>query len=269
MVVAMVLKHRLEKAMSWIIGGCVLLVILAAISPPVRRTLKAAFRVGGSQVDALGNIIGNVDPLQQYKTEIANAAEGAKNAQSVVDNSAVQLVSLQSQIETDLKEKTRLENRLQAVVSNGDPNKSADRLALELERIERNLDENTKQLESAQANYDKNLALVSKYEVKISDLRKDAQNLGLQLEQSEAEKKLAVASSSLKSKLDLSNLSETRNKVLAQINANRGVTKANNDMAGAVSADEADDDLERKERAKAILARFQLPGQSPVTPAAN
>lgn len=250
---------------SWIVGGVVVAVILAAVSPPARRFFKNLGRVAGSQVDALGNVVGGIDPLQQYKTEIANAAEGAKNAQSVVDNSAVQLVSLQSQIEADLSEKTRLENRLRAVVANGDPNKSADRLALDLERIERNLDENSKQLESAQTNYDKNLDLVSKYEVKITELRKDAQTLGLQLEQSEAEKKLAVATSSLKSKLDLSNLSETRNKVLAQINANRGVTKANNDMAGAVSADEADDDLERKERAKAILARFQ----SPTTPAAS
>lgn len=245
--------------LSMVVMGVVAAVLLAAVSPPARRFFKNLIGLGNAQLDALGESVGGVDPLGQYKTQIANAAEGAKNAQSVVNSSATSLVSLQSQIDEDLKEKARLENRLRAVVANGDPNKSADRLALDLERVERNLEANTTQLGESQKNYDENLKLVSKFEDKIVSLRKDAQDLGFQLERSEAEKDLAVASNALKDRLSTTDLSQTRNRVLAKINANKGVAKGHNDMVGSASADEADDDLERKERASAILARFQKP----------
>lgn len=244
---------------SMLVFGVVAAVLLAAVSPPARRFFKSLIGLGSAKLDAASEGIQNADPLSQYKSQIANATEGAKNAQSVVNSSATQLVSLQSQIDEDLKEKTRLENRLRAVLANGDPNKTADRLALDLERVERNLEVNTSQLNDSQKNYDDNLRLVNKFEEKIVELRKDAQDLGFQLERSEAERDLAVASTALKDRLSMTDLSQTRNRVLAKINANKGVAKGQNDMVGSASADEADDDLERKERAAAILARFQHP----------
>jgi hypothetical protein len=249
-------KGSAMSILSIVCFGLVGVVLVSAVSPPARRFFKSLIGLSGAKLDSLADAVGSVDPLAQYKSEIANAAENGRNAQNVVSSSAGQLVSLKSQIEEDLKEETRLTNRLRAVVANGDPNHTAENLALQLERVRENLTVNKGQLDVAQASYDENLALVRQFEEQIVNLRKDAKDLGFQLEQSAAEAKLSEAKAALKNRLVTTDLSDVRAKVLAKINENRGKSKGLQDMAN-LSGEEADADLERKERAKAILAEFQ------------
>lgn len=237
--------------------GVVAAVLLAAVSPPARRFFKSLLGLGSAKLEAASEALRNTDPLGQYKAQIAQAIENGRNAQSVVEKAAKTLVSLNYQIADDMKEKTRLETRLRAVVAQGDPNKTAEKYALDLERVERNLAANQAQQSTAQETYDENLKLVERYEREVVDARKDAEHLGFQLEQSKAEKDLIQMSASLKSQLSLGDLADARRRVQDQINANRGATKAAQDLSRQGIAEEADEDLERKERAAAILARFQ------------
>ena len=66
-------------------------------------------------------------------------------------------------------------------------------------------------------------------------------------------------SAALKDKLNLGELSEARKRVQNQINENRGAAKGAHDLARQGMAEEADEELERTQKAQDILARFQKP----------
>jgi hypothetical protein len=237
--------------------GAVVVFALAAFSPPARRLFKSLAALVGAKTDRAADALANSDPLGVYKTQIANAVENGKNANKVVETAAKQLVSLDNQIADGLKEQTRLTNRLQAVVDKGDPNKTAAKYAADLARVEEGLKTNQGQREVAQSQYDENLKLVERFEREINNARKDAADLGFQLEQSEAEKNLYQMTAALKDQLNLGELATARNRVKDQINANKGATKAARDLSRQSRAEEEDEELEQNAAAEAVLARFK------------
>ena len=167
------------------------------------------------------------------------------------------MVSLQNQIDSDLKEQQRLSNRIAAVLQSGDPNHTAENYALQLERVEQNLEANKAQIDVAQTSYDDNLKLVQQYENEVVNARKDAEALGFQLQSSQAEKELRQMSVGLQDKLNLGELATARRRVQEKIDANRGASKAAADLGRQGSAEHADEELERKARASAVLERFK------------
>lgn len=240
-----------------IVLGVVVLLVLAAISPPARRFFKALGLWGGAQADKGAEAVLNADPLGVLKTQIANAAENGKQANTVVEAAAKQLVSLENQIADDLKEQQRLTTRIESVLAKGDPNKNAPKYAADLARVEEHLKVNQEQKALAQQQYDDNLKLVERFEREIQEARKDAADLGLQLQQSEAEKNLHQMSAALKDKLSVGDLAAARQRVKDQINSNRGSAKAARDLNRVGLAEEEDEELERSAAADAVLARFQ------------
>lgn len=245
-----------------IVVGFVVLLVLAAVSPPARRFFKALGLWGGAQADRAGNSVLNADPLGILKTQIANSAEKGKQANAVVEAAAKQLVSLENQIADDLKEQQRLTNRIESVLTKGDPNGSAGKYAADLARVEENLKANQDQKALAQKSYDENLSLVERFEREIAEARKDAAALGMQLQQSEAEKNLHQMSAALHDKLNVGDLAEARARVKDQIVANRGASRAARDLNRIGLEEEEDLDLERSAAAEAILARFKKPDAS-------
>lgn len=254
---------------GWIVLGVVVILVLAALSPPARRFFKSLGAYGGAQADRAAEAVLSADPLGVYKTQINNAIESGKNANKVVETAAKQLVSLENQIADDLKEQTRLTNRLQAVVDKGDPNKTASKYAADLARVEEHLKINQEQKITAQAQYDENLKLVERFEREIDNARKDAAQMGFELAQSEAEKNLYQMTAALKDQLNLGDLAQARNRVKDQINTNKGATRAARDLSRQGRAEEDDEELERNAAADAVLARFQKPAGSPASTGGN
>ena len=161
--------------------------VLAAMSPPARRFLKSVLGFAGAKLDNAAEGVAGQDAIGQYKSKIANAVESGRNASKVVDRAATTLVSLENQIADELKDQQRLTNRIQAVMANGDPNKTAQKYALELERVERNLAANQAQKAQAQASYDENLHLRSrstsrKFQLPARMLTTLASNLSSQMQ---------------------------------------------------------------------------------------
>lgn len=240
-----------------VIVGVVVCVCLLTLTRPGRRMLKAIGLNLSATSDRIAESIENNDPLGVYKSQIANAAESGRTAAKVVEMAAKQLISLESQIAEGLKDQQRLTNRIKAVMQNGDPNKSASKYAAELARVESNLKVNQEQKDIAQAQYDENLKLVERYENQISDARKDAEQLGMQLAQSETEKNLIQTSAAIKDQLNLGDLAVARRKVQDQINSNRGAAKATRDMNAVDSIAEEDAELEKSMAVSEILNRFK------------
>jgi aminopeptidase N len=243
--------------MEYVLVGLVVVVVVLAFTPPGRRLLGSIGLYLGAQADTAAESVANADPLGVYKSQIANAVEKGKNASNVVGNAAKQLESLQRQINDDIKEQTRLSNRLEAVLANGDPNNTAERYALDLERVESNLARNQEQLAVAQEVYTENLSLVERYEREVSSARRDAEEIGLQLERSAAERDLSEMSAALHDQLNLGDLSQTRRRVQEQIDANRGASRAARDLSRQGTAEDADEELERQQRAQEVLNRFR------------
>jgi hypothetical protein len=254
---------------GWIVLGGVVILILVAVSPPARRFFKSLGLFAGAKADEASEAILNADPLGVYKTAINNAVENGKNANKVVETAGKQLVSLNNQIADDLKEQQRLNNRIKSVLAKGDPNKTAAGYAADLARVEANLETNQAQKLVAQQQYDENLKLVERYEREINNARKDAEQMGMQLAQSEAEKDLYQMTAALKDKLNLGELAQAKQRVQNQINANRGSTMAARDLSRQGLAEESDEELERQEAAAAVLARFQQPGSNPPAPSSG
>lgn len=242
-----------------LVFGLVAAVLLAAVSPPARRFFKSLMNWGSAQVNKGSEVVAGLDPMGVYQLQIDNAVENGRVVQKSFDSVAANLVSLQNQVEADLKDKTRLENRLRTVLKEGDPNVTAVTYAEELERVEKNLSVNQAQLEVVQSQYDENLALVEKFKQQISKARADAQQLGFQLQQSEAEKEMSQMSANLRGQLSTGDLSEARRRVMDQINTNRGASKAVHDLNRLNTAQDADDELERKNRVQDVLNRFKEP----------
>jgi phage shock protein A len=243
--------------MSNILVAAVVVFAVVSFSRPGKRMFKAILSLLGAKMDTAADEIGRIDPLAEYRSQIASNAEKAKMAQEVVNTAARQLVSLKSQLEEDIKDKERLSSRIEKALSSNNESKAAT-LALELQRVEKSLEENKSQLELAQKSYDENLSFMKKFEEKIASLRKDCERLGMQLSQSEAEKGLAEATAAMKSSINISDLSETRNKILDKINSNKGVTLATRDMT-LEDEDDEETDADRKAQAEDILARFRKP----------
>lgn len=244
------------------------LFVLAALSPPARRFAKSLIALGNAQADRAADSLANVDPLGVFKTQIANAVSNLGHANSVLQNAAKQIVSLDRQIDADTQELTKLTNRLQTVVDNGDPNNTANDIAVQIAAVEARLGENKSQRDSAKSIYDENLELVETFQRNIKNARNEAEQLGLQLERSEAEKNLVQMSSSLKGKLDVGgDFNEARRRIQASIDANKGSVKAARDLSRQDLAEESDLELERKAAAQKVLERFQKP--VPTTPAAT
>ena len=251
-------NHRKKMVMmSTLILAVLVLLVVASLSPPARRFFKSILAYGGAQADRAADSVRNVDPLGVYRTQIENAVENSRNASSVVEKAAKQLVSLETQIADGLKEQTRLTNRLQAVVDQGDPNKTAAKYAADLSRVEEQLEANKQQRDIAQDQYDDNLKLVTRFEDQIKKARQEVKDMGLQLQQSQAEKDLHQMTASLKDKLSLGDLSEARQRVKDQIDANKGAARAARDLNGGSIAEESDDELESNASVQAVLARFQ------------
>lgn len=248
------------STLSVVIVVGVVLVLLGIFSPPVRRFFGAAGDLAGAKADRAAEKLAQTDPVGVLKSKIADAVEQGRNNQKVVELAGQQLVSLQGQIENDVKEKTRLENRIKGVLAGGDPNKTAQKYATDLARVEEALATNQGQLASAQEQYDTALKLVERYEREIADTRKDADRLGLQLQQSESEKQLYQMTAALKDQCNVGGeLAEARRRVKEAVDANKGAAMAARDLSRQTLAEEADDDLERKAAADAVLARFRTP----------
>lgn len=244
---------------GWIVLGVVVVAVLIAVSPPFRRLWKAIKEKGEVAANDAAEALLKTNPMGYYKLQISNAIEKGKNSQNVVKLAAKQLVSLDNQIADGLKEQARLNSRIKSAMAKGDPNKTANNYALQLASVEEALKTNQAQRVTQQKLYDDNLKMVEKYERDVAQARRDADHLGFQLEQSQAEKEMVEVSVALRTDLNMGDLAEAKKRVQEQINANKGDTKGMLDLSRQGLAEDLDEEDERQGAADEILARFQQP----------
>ena len=206
--------------MFWTGIGIVAVVVLIMLVFN-RRALGRIVGAGQAQVDKFGRAIGNVDPLALYQKKIEDEVERLGGYKTSLEKIKANARGLNRQIEQDTIRKTQLESRIQTALS-GSNDKAAREYALQLQHVEEQLEANNAQLTTTQGMYDNFLKQVQASERNINDARQDARNLGIQLEQSKAEKEMASFAQEFQGmSRNLDDLADLKGKVLSQIDANR------------------------------------------------
>lgn len=242
----------------WTIVGILALavVVLAILN---RRALGRMIGAASAQVGEWGRAAQNADPMAIYRERIDDAVENGQAAQKSLESCKTLVNEVQGQVDSGLKEKARLETRIKTALANGDPNNTARGYAEQLAHVEEQLGKNQQQLAKHKTNYDNFLKKVRHYGRKVKELRQEAHELGIELEQSEREKEMNKDLQALQD-LDTSfggDLAQARAAVKQKIAANRAVGDVAADLSQQGLAEAADEDLERQAKADDILARFK------------
>ena len=239
------------------VGIVVVLLIVVAIFD--RRALGRIFSAGQAQVDKFGRAVGEMDPLAEYKKKIDDEMENMQKYKTSLANVGENVISLKRQIENDTARKTQLENRIQLAQTQGKPD-LARSYALQYDHVEQSLETNNKQLATTQGIYDGFLKQINAGQDQLIATRQKAKDLGIQLEQSEAEKKMSQFTAELAGMgQHLDGLSDIESKVQAKIDKNRAAVDVVAQTSGAALAEIDMQHAEADARADAILAKFAKP----------
>lgn len=244
--------------MFWTGVGIVLAVVLV-LAVTNRRALVRFVGAGQAQVDKLGRFAGNVDPLAQYQKKIDDEVERLGGYKTALEKIKANCRSLDRQIDSDTARKTALESRIKTALADNNE-KMAREYALQLQHVEESLETNKTQKGTTQGMYENFLKQVNASERNINEARQDARNLGVQLQQSQAEKEMASFAQEFSGvSRNLDDLGDLKTKVQAKIDANRAAVDVAADTGQDVMAEIEANERDRQAKADDILARFKTP----------
>lgn len=235
----------------------VILVVMLIVN---KRAVKNIYSGASAQVGELGRWVKNADPLAIYKEAVDNGLENIEKSRKTLESIQGQVRSLKRQVQEGDREQKRLTNRIETALINNDPNQTVKEYALQLESIERNLEFNRSQLSRSEEMYNNFIKQIETNQKKVLDARREAKDLGLQLEESEREKELKTFTTNFTNSnaFEFSDsLEEAKEAIRQKIDRNRAVGDVALDLSRQGVAESADDDLERDQRAEDILARFK------------
>lgn len=237
-------------AIGFVFGGLLLL---------NKRAFDRVFHLGKSQAGKLGRAAEQADPIAQMREAADEAKDQVVAARDALIKSKALKDSLARQVNTNKAEVARAKAKLDQYKQEGrkkdDPEvvKAAEKLAKAMS----SLATNEKQLEIQMKLYKTTLASAKSATDKISELNRDADNLEVRLETSNAQAELAESLSSFNPSGVSSVVSKaSRYAEIAEqkIAANNAKLEVNADLGLATDSDE---DLEVSLAASAILDDFE------------
>jgi hypothetical protein len=248
------------------------------------RALKRLFNAGSVQVGKVGRWASNKDPLAVYQERIDEGTEKIGAAKGFLGQAGGEVRAAKRDVADRTSEVTKLNNRIDVAEKAGDPNNTLEGYALELADAEERLGhapEGTTlkpdgtfdgkpvnpsdngagaigRLYRAMVRFDNFSAAVLEGQTQVEEARKEARELGMELEQSQREKEMNAFASSFNPDGfmggDDNGLKAAREKLKQQIDDNRGATDADAALNVNATNRAKDRDLDRKARAEAILA---------------
>jgi len=238
---------------TWIAFGGLAMLVAVIVN---RRAVGRIYVALSAGLGSVGRRVGSVNPQAQRQEQLDNAADDIEKARKGLEEVEALALSLNRQIQDDIKEKTKLENRIRDVLSKGDPNKTAEGYALRLETVENSLVENQKQYSGARNIYDNYAITIKRGEANLEERYREARKQNAQVEitgriKAVLESAKAFDPSSFGTKLDVAEQA-----VLAQLDRNQAALNVATDLSLVAVGELADDEAERKERASKILQRF-------------
>ena len=237
-----------------VIGVALVIVVLLLIVN--KRAVSRVFSAGQAQVDKFGRAVSNVDPLAEYQKKIDDEMENMQKYKTSLAKVGENVRGLKRQIDNDSARETQLVERIKLAKSQNN-DAAAREYALQLDHVEQSLTANKTQLENTQHIYDGFLKQINAGQQTILDARQEAKQMGVQLEQSKAEKEMSQFTNELAGMgTHLDGLGDLKSKLQAKIDENRAAVDVVAQTSGAANMEIDMQEAERNARADAILARF-------------
>lgn len=186
---------------------------------------------------------------------IAKALEDVAKAKADLEAEKELVISSQRRVDENTAEETRLTNRIKTALSDGDPQGTAKEYALSLAQVREQLASNTAQLARHKANYEAFAKKVEAAERQVLEAKRNAKELGLELQESEREAKLSGLAENIN--VDAAGpIGDAMSKMQDRIFTAKAKTAVANDLNQESLAKAKDDESERQAKADAILAEF-------------
>jgi phage shock protein A len=206
-----------------------------------------------SQFGKLGRFLKEADPMSAYQQRIDDSVEQLKTAKANLAKAQGDLNKVERKRAGFANEVSLLTERIKtALASNNE--KSAERWAGELVTAESNLASTATQLENNQATFERFVDLVKAHQDNILEAKREAQQLGIQLNLSEVNKEFAKLEDKFNFNNPLSDLSESREAVLSRIDENNAHSTVNELLDDGRSDEVA---LDKQGKVNNVLARFK------------
>jgi phage shock protein A len=224
-----------------------------------RQALSRMLGAARAQAGKMGRAAELVDPLAMLQQAVDDGIAEIGKAKSGLELAKSNVNSLQRQVDRDLSEQAKLNNRIKAVLDGGDPNNTARDYAVQLSTVEKNLVINQKQLENARRMYEGFAAQVNMGQEKVVAARQRASQLQVQLTISERASEMAKFAENFTFDPNKVNEGVARAEELIQRQIDQNQAKVDVALEFGVSAagQLKDDELERNAEVDNILARFK------------
>lgn len=259
------------------------LVVLGLVALLNFRALKRLWGAGSVQVGKVGRWASSKDPLAVYQERIDEGTEKIGKAKGFLGQAGGEVRSARRAVTEATQEVTRLNSRIDTAEAAGDPNHTVESYALQLADAEEKLGhapEGTTlkpdgtfegqavnpsdqgagaigRLYRAVVRFDGFSASVLEGQTQVEEARKEARELGMELEQSQREKEMNQFANSFNPNGfmgDEGGLKDARDKLKQQIDDNRGSGDADAALNVSRTNEAKDRELDRKARAAEILA---------------
>lgn len=204
-----------------------------------------------AQLNKLANLFWEADPLAALQYEVDSATEQLKSGRAGLEEYRGLVERVSRQVAAGEKRVARLKAQTQAFLQAGD-RKSAGDKAVQMQRAQKELDENKAQLAQHEGAYKNHLKKFQHAQKKIAELQEQKKRLGAELKMSEAEAEIAKVAQSFDFDVstDTGQITEI---IQSKIDKNRGTARVAADLSA-----EGIEEIEAEERMEANLAESAL-----------
>lgn len=236
--------------------GLGVLVVLALVALFNFRALKRLFGAASVQVGKVGRWAKSQDPLAVYQERIDEGTEKIAKGRQFLASAAGEVRGSTRKVQELEQEVAQLNHRIDLAEAAGDPNNTMEGYALDLADAEDRLTKARAKLERDTARFNSFSTAINEGKEQVEQARKEARELGMQLEQSQREKEMNefAASFSPNNVFGDNSLAEAREALQRQIDENQGAGDADAALNQKAAREAADRQLDRKAKAQAILA---------------
>lgn len=207
-----------------------------------------------AQINKLANFFRGRDPIAEMQLECDQAAEQMKDGRRGLEQYRGLVERVARQVADNRRSATDLEAKVRSYLASGD-RVTAGRFALELQRVEAQVAENSAQLRLHETAYENNLVKLKHANRRVGEIREKIAGYDATLRMSKAEAEIAKLAQSLR--FDVStDFGQVERIIQEQIDESRAQVRVAADLSGAGLEEVREVEAAEAARAELALSRF-------------
>lgn len=206
-----------------------------------------------AQINKVGNIFWQADPIAQMQLEYDSAVEQLKEGRVGLEQQRSLVERVGRQVEEDAKGLGKLQATIKHFLKEGD-RETAATYAVRLQRAKTELEENQQQLKLHEDAYENNLSKIKHATHRLGLVREKIKRYDAELKMTRAEAEVAQLASSFNFDIT-TDFGQIENVIQDKISLNKGRTRVSHDLSA-----EGMDDIEHELAMEKALAEDALRG---------